>query len=97
MTLCTCFTVKRQVCQVNSCQNGGSCVQDLDTIHCLCSDGFRGRLCEGMISFFVDFCSSSNEKVSCRKYKKAVYLFPRSYFQFSVETSSINTKLILAE
>ena len=41
------LSVKRQICEVNSCQNGGSCIQDLDTIRCLCSDGFRGHTCEG--------------------------------------------------
>jgi EGF-like domain. len=47
------FLVKREICQVNTCQNGGVCVQDLDTVHCTCNDGFKGRLCEGLFMFIT--------------------------------------------
>jgi len=28
-------------------------VQDLDTVHCTCNDGFKGRLCEGLFMFIT--------------------------------------------
>ena len=32
---------------LHSCENGGSCVDDQFSYHCNCTDGYRGRYCEG--------------------------------------------------
>lgn len=33
-------------CTEHPCQNGGTCVQGMDTHHCDCGPGFKGRHCE---------------------------------------------------
>ena len=38
---------------LHSCENGGSCVDDQFSYHCNCTDGYRGRYCEGSYDGFT--------------------------------------------
>lgn len=42
------------LCASNSCQNGGTCVNTLESFTCECAPGFTGGLCE------IDICAVSN-------------------------------------
>uniref|UniRef100_A0A672QDE0 Delta-like protein n=1 Tax=Sinocyclocheilus grahami TaxID=75366 RepID=A0A672QDE0_SINGR len=33
-------------CASSPCQNGGTCIDDIDSFRCVCPDGFDGQLCE---------------------------------------------------
>ena len=35
-----------QPCEVNVCQNGGTCTQSVDLVICVCPEGFGGKQCQ---------------------------------------------------
>ena len=35
-----------QPCEVNVCQNGGTCTQSVDLVICDCPEGFAGKQCQ---------------------------------------------------
>ena len=35
-----------QSCEVNVCQNGGTCTQSVDLVICDCPEGFAGKQCQ---------------------------------------------------
>ena len=37
-------------CRNNLCENGATCVADVESYKCVCADGFEGRYCQGMSS-----------------------------------------------
>ena len=39
------FLGKGNPCQDYPCQNGGNCVDEVNSFTCICADGFAGTLC----------------------------------------------------
>ncbi|NXA06085.1 SNED1 protein, partial [Sapayoa aenigma] len=35
-----------QKCPMNPCRNGGTCTREVESYHCACRPGFKGRLCQ---------------------------------------------------
>ena len=40
------FAADVDECKKNPCLNGGTCVNNMGSFHCLCRPGFEGKLCE---------------------------------------------------
>ena len=38
-------------CQSNPCQNGGTCVDDVDKFTCLCPNAYAGTFCQGKTKY----------------------------------------------
>lgn len=39
--------VRKYSCTVDTCQNGGTCMEDGVNVICRCLDDYRGKFCEG--------------------------------------------------
>ena len=41
-----CHRLKSVMCAVDTCQNGGTCIDEWGAVRCKCADGFMGQFCE---------------------------------------------------
>ena len=43
-----CYFLDIDECTDSSCENGGTCVDDVASFNCTCSEGFKGDTCQGI-------------------------------------------------
>lgn len=55
------------VCFLNQCLNGGTCMEVMGSHSCLCMDGFSGSVCESELLFHLVVCTktSCSSRVNC--------------------------------
>ena len=58
-----CFVTDIDDCSPNSCQNGGTCIDDVNGFYCMCTDGWEGARCG--ISEFMNIFASGNAELLC--------------------------------
>jgi hypothetical protein len=56
--LCCLSFVDINDCKLNPCQNGGTCVDKVNSYQCICKEGWEGEICSISMYYSVSVCAS---------------------------------------